>query len=340
MRVFAAARAGRGLIALLMLGHFAALHAQTGVQAAAAARVIEVAHDNDQLAFTPGSRERWYSSGLFLRTAAPAQASDPDARLLQAWCAHVIACDTGARIDRLWGLSQLIHTPAWTGTALPQPADWPYAASLFGTLGVSAQGELTCQTLSVQLGVLGPAAQGEPVQNSVHRMLGQPLALGFPLQVGPQPVAQLTWSRLAAQPLPTSGVDWVSRTTVTLGRPLTQASAGVLLRVGERPDGPSWPGEIQLPGTSTRRAYGWAGVDLRAVAVQRYIDGPTSAYESLVHHRTGVAHLLAGGSLALGGRTWLDVGLEWRTLEFSAPPGSRSMSPQRIGTLLLRHDWI
>jgi len=340
MRVCGTARILRGLLAALLLAQAAALPAQTATVPEPAARVIEIAHDNDQFAFTPGSRERWYSSGFFVRTAAPAHASDPDARLLQVWCAHVLGCDAGARIDRVWGLSQLIHTPAWTGTALPQPADWPYAASLFGTVGIAAQGERSRQTLSVQLGVLGAAAQGEPVQNSVHRLLGQPLALGFPLQVGPQPVAQVTWSRLATQPLSASGVDWVGRTTVTLGRPLTQATAGALLRIGERPAGPSWPGEIQFPGTSTRRAYGWAGVDLRAVAVQRYIDGPTSAYESLVRHRPGVAHLLAGGSLALGARTWIDIGLEWRSLEFSAPPGSRSMTPQRIGTLLLRHDWI
>jgi len=302
-------------------------------------RVIEFAHDNDQLALTPGSKERWYTSGLFVRTAAPAAASDPDARLLAAWCRVVLACDDQARLERIWGLTQLIHTPAWTGTELPQPRDWPYAASLFGTLGITAHGPRTRQTLSLQLGVLGPAAQGEPVQNSVHRLLGQPLALGFPLQVGPQPVVQLGWSRLVVHPLDTRQADLVSRTTVLLGRPVTEASAGALLRFGHRPAAPSWPGEMQLAGTSTRSAFGWAGVDLRAVARQDYIDGPPRGYESLVHHRTGVAHLLAGGSMALSARTWLDLGFELRTLEFTAPSGSRSMSPQRIGTLVLRHAW-
>jgi hypothetical protein len=43
--------------------------------------------------------------------------------------------------------------------------------------------------------------------------------------------------------------------------------------------------------------------------------------------------------MALSARTWLDLGFELRTLEFTAPSGSRSMSPQRIGTLVLRHAW-
>lgn len=304
------------------------------------ARIVEFAHDNDQLAFTPGASERWYSSGLFLRTAALADPSAPDARLMARWCAVVLACDADARIDRVWGLSQLIHTPAWTGTDQPQPRDWPYAASLYGSLSLVAHGAHTRQTLSLQLGVLGPAALGEQLQNAVHSLLNQPKALGFAWQVGPQPVLQAAWSRLVTHPLSSREVDLVTRTTAVIGLPLTQASAGALLRFADRPAGPSWPGEIQAPGTSTRSWYGWIGAEAFAVAHQAYIDGPVKSYESLVHHRNAVGHLIGGASVHLGARTWIDFGVEFRTLEFTAPPGSRSMTPQRIGTLVLRHGLL
>jgi len=308
--------------------------------AASVPRVVEFAHDNDQLAFTPGSLERWYSSGLFLRTAAPVDSAAPDARLMSWWCSRVIACDADARMARVWAITQLIHTPAWLGTDQPQPNDWPYAASLYGSLSVAAHGVRTRQTLSLQAGVLGPAALGEQLQNAVHRILNQPKALGFDLQVGPQPVAQLAWSRLAAHPLGVPEFDLVSRTAVIVGRPLTQASGGLMLRFAGPPSAPSWPGEIQLPGTSTRRWFGWLGAEAFAVAHQAYIDGPTRRYESLVRHKNAVGHLMTGASVALGAQTWVDVGLEFRTLEFTAPAGSRSMTPQRIGTLVLRHAWL
>ena len=306
---------------------------------AAVPRVVEFAHDNDQLAFTSGARERWYSSGLFLRTAAPADRADPDARLMALWCRAVLACDANARIDRVWGLTQLIHTPAWTGTDQPQPSDWPYAGSLYGSLSVAAHGVRTRQTLSLQAGVLGPAALGEQLQNTVHRVLNQPKALGFAWQVGPQPVAQLAWSRLVSYPLGAPEFDLVSRTAVVIGSPLTQASGGLMLRFAGLPSGPSWPGEIQLPGTSTHRWFGWFGVEAFAVAHQAYIDGPTKRYESLVQHRSAVGHLMTGASVALGAQTWVDLGLEFRTLEFTAPAGARSLTPQRIGTIVLRHAW-
>ena len=48
---------------------------------------------------------------------------------------------------------------------------------------------------------------------------------------------------------------------------------------------------------------------------------------------------MTGASVALGARTWVDLGLEFRTLEFTAPAGARSLTPQRIGTIVLRHAW-
>jgi hypothetical protein len=67
---------------------------------------LEVQLDNDQFAFTPGSQERWYTSGVFARWALTSDPTDLDARLSAAWCANVIGCDAGARTARVWSIGQ------------------------------------------------------------------------------------------------------------------------------------------------------------------------------------------------------------------------------------------
>lgn len=303
-----------------------------------AAHTFEGALDNDQLAFTPAREERWYTSGLFARWATPLSNASvaPDARLMAAWCDAVLACDPGARSVRVIGLSQLIFTPAWTGTTAPQPKDWPYAVSLAASLTVMSQGPRTRQTLGLQLGVMGPSAQGEAVVNAVHRLAGQPLALGFDLQVRTQAVVELSWSRLVSVPLHEQ-LDLVTRTAVQLGNPVTEAAAGALFRWGELPEGPSWPGELQPAQWATRSWVVWAGVQGRAIARNQFIDGRTAGYASLVESRPVVGHLFAGASVALAPRWWVDAGAEIRSLEFDAPLGARAMHPQRVGTLLVRY---
>jgi hypothetical protein len=303
-----------------------------------AAQTLEGALDNDQLAFTPAREERWYTSGLFARWATPLPSASvaPDARVMAAWCEAVLACDPGARSVRVIGLSQLIFTPAWTGTSAPQPKDWPYAVSLAANLKVMSQGPRTRQTLGLKLGVMGPSAQGEPVVNAVHRLSGQPLALGFDLQVRTQAVLELSWSRLVSVPL-REQVDLVTRTAVQLGNPVTEAAVGALFRWGELPAGPSWPGELQPAQWATRSWVVWAGVQGRAVARNQFIDGRTAGYASLVESKPVVGHVFAGASVALAPRWWVDAGAEIRSLEFDAPVGARAMHPQRVGTLLLRY---
>ena len=300
-------------------------------------RSVEFQLDNDQFAFTPGSKERWYTSGIFVRAALDPQPDAPDARVMAAWCRSLIDCDPNAQMQRIWSVSQVIYTPAYTGTTLPQPKDWPYAAALSAGLKVMAQGSRTRQSLGLQLGVIGPAALGEPVQNAVHRLVGQPLALGFDLQVKTQPLIQADWSRLVAIPLAgRTDLDLVTRTAVLLGNPVTQAGIGAQFRFGVLPAGPGWPGEFMPASAATRGLYGFIGAQAQAVARNQLIDGETAGYESLVKSRHAVGELFAGGSWCFTPGWWFDFTFAMRSLEFTAPPGARSMTPQRYGMLTLR----
>jgi hypothetical protein len=296
---------------------------------------LEVQLDNDQFAFTPGSQERWYTSGVFARWAHASDPTDLDARLSAAWCANVIGCDAGARTARVWRIGQAMYTPAYLGTTAPQPYDWPYAAALSATLSSVVYGERTRQSLGLSLGVIGPAALGEPVQNAVHQIINNPPPRGWGLQVRAQPVLEFTWSGMMATPISPDRIDLVSRALVQLGNPVTQAGVGAMVRAGVLPQGPEWPGEMAL----SRRPQGlhvYAGAQVRGVARNILIDGATYGYDSLIQHRPWVAEALGGASWAFDKAWSVDYSLSVRTVEFTAPLVPRPLTPQRIGMILLR----
>lgn len=296
---------------------------------------LEVQLDNDQFAFTPGSQERWYTSGVFARWALASDPTDLDARLSAAWCANVIGCDAGARTARVWSIGQAMYTPAYLGTTAPQPYDWPYAAALSATLSSVVYGERTRQSLGLSLGVIGPAALGEPVQNAVHQIINNPPPLGWGLQVRAQPVLEFNWSGMMATPISPGRTDLVSRALVQLGNPVTQAGVGAIVRAGALPQGPEWPGEMAL----SRRPQGlhvYAGAQVRGVARNILIDGATYGYDSLIQHRPWVAEAIGGASWAFDKAWSVDYSLSVRTVEFTAPLEPRPLTPQRIGMILLR----
>ena len=312
----------------------AALLAATS-PAQAQLRAFEFRLDNDQFAFTPARDERWYTSGEFFRFGFDAPPGSPDARLAAAWCARVIACDPGSRTLRVLSLEHRIFTPTMSTATAPQPYERPFAASLGLGAASIVLGERTRQTLEIQLGTVGPAALGDPVQNAIHSVLGQARVDGWSWQVRAQPLAQLGWSRLASTPLAMRDVDAVWRTSALLGTPVTQASAGALLRWGRLPAGPSWPGDS----LGVRETDGWhayAGIEARAVARDMTIEGETSGYTSRVSREPFAGSAFVGASFAAFTDWRLDLSFAIHSVPFATPVEAPSYRPQRIGTIGLR----
>jgi hypothetical protein len=322
--VSGAARRVRSLAAALLTGLGVAAIA---LPAAAQLRAFEFALDNDQFAFTPPSEERWYTSGEFIRAAFDAPAGSTDARLAAAWCRVVFGCDRDARIYRVVSLNHVIYTPSFpANTAAPQPYDRPYAAALsFGADSVVV-GASTRQTLSLRLGAIGPAALGEPIQNGIHRLLGQAPTLGWGFQVRAQPVVQLGWSRLSAFGGPGSGSDLVLRTAVLAGNPVTEAALGAMVRVGRRPAGPTWPGET----LGAREPDGWhvfAGVEGRAIARDALIDGRPYGYTSRIEREPFAGSAFIGASFGAVSDWRIDLTLALHSIPFSSPIEPSTMNP-------------
>jgi hypothetical protein len=312
----------------------AVLHASLPADAQPLA--LELRLDNDQFALTPADEERWYTHGFFARATYDAAPDAVDARVHAARCAALPGCETGARVLRIVSIEQTIHAPAYPATPANQPDDRPFAATLALGLGIASEGERTRETLALRLGVVGPAALGEPIQNTLHALIGETSAAGWPWQVRAQPLVQLDWSRLTRGDLPAAGFDWVGRTGVTLGTPVTQAAIGAMLRAGRPPAAPGWPGEPAPLG----RGGGWhlyAGAEGRAVARNVLIDGERyGAAASDIGLETWGGDVFAGVSLAPAMDWRVDVTVALRAVEFSAPAGTASLRPQRFGMLALR----
>ena len=296
-------------------------------------RGLELRIDNDSFSTRRVDDERWYTSGVFVRAAFEAPADGPDSRWAAAWCARLVGCDPGSATLRIASLQHLIHTPGLTGTPAPQPFDRPYSATLALGAALAVAGDRTRQTLELQVGTVGPAALGEPVQNALHALLGQPEVRGWDWQVRPQALVQLGWSRVSAHRLGSGAPQAVLRTGVLLGTPRTEAGLGAMLRLGGA--GPAWPGES----LGAREPAGWqayVGVEGRAVAYDALIEGATFGYRSQVRREPFAGSAFAGASFSPL-RDWrLELAVGLHSVAFDSPLQAYPFRAQRIGTIGLR----
>lgn len=302
--------------------------------AVAQLRAFEFRLDNDQFAFTPGADERWYTSGAFLRLGFDAPAGSVASRAAGAWCARVVGCGAEARTLVTLSLAQRIYTPAFTADTAPQPFDRPYAAALALGAGIVVADRRVRQSLELQLGTVGRGGLGETTQNVIHDVLDQSRARGWDTQLRTRTLAQLGGSHLATFALPWDRSGGVLRAAAVAGTVQTHAELGALLRTGSHGGAPTWPGEGF--GARDDGWQAWIGIEGRAVARDRLIDGEATGYASQVRHEPFTATAFVGASFEAV-RDWrVELGIAWHSVPFSTPVGGDSLRPQRIGTIGLR----
>lgn len=255
--------------------------------------------DNDQFALVPARKERWYTQGMGLRQVSVWQ-------------------------DDVWRVLSISHqmfTPASTRTADPQPLDRPYAAALYAGMQVFHADAEGRAELGIDLGVLGPSAGAQALQRSVHRLLRQPLPLGWRYQLQDQPWLQVkaaqVW-RLARNP---GGADLLARAGIELGHPRNALQAGVAARWGAVPETVSWPGSAVPMTQASRGLMFQAHAQLQAVASDALLDGQPQDSESQVTRRRIVPEAGLGLSWALRPTLGVDASLLWRARDFDSPSG-------------------
>ena len=181
--------------------------------------VVSLTEENDK--FAPKNKDRYYTQGLKL------------------------AVNRGDHT--FFSLTQEINTPSDTSNANPSENDQPYSGALYLGWGYGAildrGGRKDCMfSVEAKLGVIGPSAGGETIQNKFHELIGTPSAAGWGSQVNDEVLLNLDGEFRRRFDLDPTGHDYrdlIARAAVELGTMRSEVLLGAQLRWGVNLD-KSW----------------------------------------------------------------------------------------------------
>jgi len=229
--------------------------------------------DNDL--FGGRGQDQGYSNGLQLTAVSPNVGSYRDdpclslpARSLNSYL-DWLQPGAFSRRNMVVSLRHALYTPADKSAVNVVPNDRPYAAALLFGVGYNAREGNRLRASHLRLGVVGPAAYGQEVQDAWHKVIGVSRFQGWDNQLHNEPVFQLIHERLqkhvfASQSVSGLGQDFIWHWGGALGNLGTHANVGFEWRFGWRlPDdfgsAPLRPaGENAAPRTGTEVDQGWA----------------------------------------------------------------------------------
>ena len=185
----------------------------------------------------------------------------------------------------LWGqgqqrvgieVSHQIYTPADTQLVRANPRDRPYAGYLSANFSLLNDTDDHRSLLMLSLGVIGPAAGGEGLQNGFHDLIGQGHNRGWGSQITDTPAIEILHERTWRLPVATFGgieTDVLPAVTIGLGTVRDYVQVGVTFRAGQGLDSDFGAPRVR-PGLSggdvyvPTRPFAWyvfAGVDGQAI---------------------------------------------------------------------------
>ena len=183
---------------------------------------------------------------------------------------------------------QQIFTPANTQAKPPPVGDEPYAGYLYASAALLHDSDTARSTLGVSLGLIGPGAGAEEVQNGFHSIIGQGTNKGFNYQLHNEPAVQFLADRVWRFPLTQFNVAGVGLETDALPEAQAQIGTvqdyvlgGVNFRIGQGLNADFGVARL-APGTTGSdvfqpvRPFGWyvfGGLDGRALAHDELLQG-------------------------------------------------------------------
>lgn len=189
--------------------------------------------DNDAPFFKPnGTTDRQYTNG----TAISWSAQEPEMAWATQWLPH-------AQVDDRYGYSlefgHLIYTPDDIAIAAPQPNDRPWAAYLFLAGYADRQSTLKPELarldrVKIEIGLVGPSAQGEEIQKWVHRYTDSPDPEGWANQLNDEVTFNVGYTRKWRKDLlkGPSQLQVIPEWGFDLGTLRRQLSLGSTIRLG------------------------------------------------------------------------------------------------------------
>jgi len=289
-----------------------------------------------------GNSDRDYTNGVRFGWLSPALPDLPDGLATLLTFPTFFGEGRETSVTRRVGISvgQNIYTPADTTAFAPIYNDRPYAGWLYASFALQStykrldpktgrEDPVRLDTLQLDFGLVGPAAGGEFVQNTFHKLIGVPPANGWANQLYNEPTIGLTFERRwrtnhgVVLEDPKFEYDFVPRIGASIGNAATYASVGGTLRIGKELRNDFGPARARpaLPGSEgfIGEGFGWyffVGVGGEAVARNIFLDGNTFEDSRDVDSEALVADLTGGISFFWGDDVKLDVAALRRTKEF------------------------
>lgn len=266
--------------------------------------VVSVQVENDT--FTGG--DRYYTSGLAVAYASAKRVPDGMLFPLTPLGRRFLHSDGDIR----WGitLGQNIYTPTDKRRTTWDSRDRPYAGWLYLAPSLTSYTDKQSNTLELQVGIVGPAAQGSSIQNGFHKLVGYSRARGWHNQLGDElgvvGIAERKWRARTMLSLPSDiAIDYTPHVALALGNVQTSATAGLGLRIGRDLASDFGPPRIRpsMTGAGFFRPsnnLGWnlfANFDVRAVGHDIFLDGNSYGNGPSVKKRMMVEESQVGAAL-------------------------------------------
>jgi lipid A 3-O-deacylase len=236
-------------------------------------------------------------------------------------------------------VGQQMFTPNDTDTTAPLPNDRPYAGWLYGGLALVVDHGNQLDSFLLNVGMVGPSARAEEVQNNVHRVIDSDRSNGWANQlhdeVGGQLIYEHRWRGVLQTHGGFLGADLSPHIGGSAGNIATYANAGLTLRVGNdlRDDygvphiRPSLPGSGFFTPNDGFSWYAFAGVDGRVVWQNLFLDGNSDGDSLSVEKKRYVYDVQAGLAVSLS-RVRLAYTYVYRSKEFQL-----QTSPDKFGAV-------
>lgn len=276
--------------------------------------------DNDLF----GKQDQGYTNGALITFVSPNLTdyiADPCLpRLVRRLNQYLDALHPGGfdQQNMIVTLGQSIYTPTDFTRSDLIAEDRPYAGVLFVGLGYNARLGDHMRTSLLKVGVVGPSAYGEQIQDAVHRLIDDELFEGWDHQLRDEPILQLQHERMRRFAPKDPGVwgwDAITHYGGAVGNLATFANTGFEVRVGRYlPDDfgstPLRPaGENTAPRSQTElggvfRAHLFFTADVRWAIHDITLDGNTWKDSHSVDRRSFVGYAGIGLAVMKGRWKW------------------------------------